>query len=86
MFTIWQFISADQLAAAFETHLNSYGKLDVCINNAGIMENTRFWDDTSDNGTGAWRKVVDINLTATIDGTRLAVSALFQFQDIVCST
>jgi NAD(P)-dependent dehydrogenase (short-subunit alcohol dehydrogenase family) len=67
-------VTTEQLAAAFKAHLDTYGKLDICINNAGIMEKSRFWDDASETGSGAWRKVVDINLTATIDGTRLAVS------------
>ncbi|GAQ80953.1 ARP protein [Klebsormidium nitens] len=68
----------EQLVAAFKAHLSTYGKLDICINNAGIMENTRFLDDASENGAGAWRKVVDINLTATIDGTRLALRAMLE--------
>lgn len=73
-----QFVRCDvsipsELSAAFEAHVNKYGRIDVCINNAGIGEKEWFLKDASNNGNGHWRKVVDVDLMAVIDGTRLAV-------------
>lgn len=60
-----------ELSAAFAQHLNVFGRLDICINNAGVVEKGPFYEDTVD-----WRKVMDVNLTAVIEGTRLAVQAM----------
>ena len=57
-----------ELTSAFAQHQSVFGRLDICINNAGVVEKGRFYEDTVD-----WRKVMDINLTAVIEGTRLAV-------------
>ncbi|WVZ65206.1 hypothetical protein U9M48_014612 [Paspalum notatum var. saurae] len=62
---------ADNLAAAFEKHVQTYGGLDICINCAGIGNKTLVYDDTSD-GSRTWRHAVDVNLVAVIDGTRIA--------------
>lgn len=59
--------SAD-LAAAFAATLNRYGRLDIVANVAGIGHGDLFADEPGD-----WRQVIDIDLTAVIDGTRLAV-------------
>eukprot|EP00271_Cylindrocystis_brebissonii_P011675 TRINITY_DN29580_c0_g1_i1.p1 TRINITY_DN29580_c0_g1~~TRINITY_DN29580_c0_g1_i1.p1 ORF type:complete len:659 (-),score=121.71 TRINITY_DN29580_c0_g1_i1:431-2407(-) len=66
----------EELHHAFSEHMRTFGRLDVCVNNAGIGEKVWFAEDDSANGTGHWRKVVDINLLAVIDGTRLAVLAM----------
>ncbi|KAL2613698.1 hypothetical protein R1flu_025390 [Riccia fluitans] len=63
----------EQLFKAFEQHERTYGRLDVCINNAGIAEAEPFDSDLSADGSGKWRKIVNVNLSAVIDGTRLAV-------------
>eukprot|EP00897_Mesotaenium_endlicherianum_P000339 jgi/Mesen1/10305/ME000079S09725 len=62
----------DELAGAFRQHMRAFGRLDVCMNNAGIGEREWFVQDVSEDGAGEWRKVIDINLVAVIDGTRLA--------------
>lgn len=68
----------EEIALAFQQHKDSFGRLDICINNAGISERGQFAKDYSKNGTGAWRTVVDVNLIAVIDCTRLAVQAMIE--------
>ncbi|ONM55482.1 ARP protein (REF) [Zea mays] len=63
--------NADNLAACFEKHVQTYNGLDICINCAGIANKTLVYDDTSD-GTRTWRHAVNVNLVAVIDGTRIA--------------
>lgn len=60
------------LAAVFEKHFLTYGGLDICINSAGIGNPIPFQKDQTD-GTRSWRHTVNVNLTAVIDCTRLAV-------------
>jgi NAD(P)-dependent dehydrogenase (short-subunit alcohol dehydrogenase family) len=57
------------LAAAFRTVLDRFGRLDIVTNIAGIGESGELFADESDD----WRRVIDIDLTAVIDATRLAV-------------
>ncbi|CAI5495651.1 unnamed protein product [Closterium sp. Naga37s-1] len=64
------------LARAFASHMQWCGRLDVCLNNAGIGERDWFLKDTSGDGKGSWRHVLDVNLRAVVDGTRLAVHAM----------
>lgn len=60
---------SDELGAAFARHQEVFGKLDTCINNAGIVGGPQpFYEDEG------WRKVVNIDLVALIDGTSKAVS------------
>ncbi|KAL3679178.1 hypothetical protein R1sor_022134 [Riccia sorocarpa] len=66
----------EQLFKAFEQHERTYGRLEVCINNAGIGGIEQFDRDLSSNGRGKWRKMLDVNLSAVIDGTRLAVQIM----------
>jgi NAD(P)-dependent dehydrogenase (short-subunit alcohol dehydrogenase family) len=51
----------------------TYGGLDICINCAGIANQTLVYDDISD-GIRTWRHAINVNLVAVIDGTRIAVS------------
>ncbi|KAJ3043907.1 hypothetical protein HDV00_003946 [Rhizophlyctis rosea] len=60
----------EDILRLFETAKQRFGKFDIVVNNAGIAENKHFADDHED----AWIKVVDINLTAVILGTRIAIS------------
>ncbi|KAF8975047.1 hypothetical protein BGZ46_009482 [Entomortierella lignicola] len=62
----------DQIAGLFEAANKHFGGVDIIINNAGIAENKPLWLDT----TGNWKKVIDIDLSAVIEGTRLGVEAL----------
>ena len=60
------------MAAAFEKHVETYGGLDICINSAGIGNPVPFYKDQTD-GASSWRKVLDVNLVAVVDCTRIAV-------------
>ncbi|XP_058190258.1 uncharacterized protein LOC131307651 [Rhododendron vialii] len=64
-----------ELSAAFETHLATYGGLDICINSAGIANPVPFYNDQSD-GSRSWRYTMDVNLIAVIECTRLAVQSM----------
>jgi 15-hydroxyprostaglandin dehydrogenase (NAD) len=59
------------LAAAFDSTLDRFGRLDIVANVAGVGDDDLFADDP-----GNWRRVIDIDLTAVIDSTRLAVRAM----------
>ena len=61
----------DALAAVFNHAVARFGRLDIVANVAGIGDSDLFVDDP-----GPWRRVIDIDLTAVIDGTRLAVRAM----------
>lgn len=58
----------EDLAGAFACAVEHFGRFDVAFNNAGIGGEDLFADDPGD-----WAKVVDIDLTAVIDATRIAV-------------
>lgn len=75
-FALCDVSNAEQLAAAFAAHARAYGRLDACVNNAGIGDREWFIDDASSDGRGFWRKVVAVDLVAVIDGTRLAIRAM----------
>ena len=59
------------LAAAVGAAVERFGRLDIAANIAGVGDGDLFADDP-----GAWRRVIDIDLTALIDSTRLAVRAM----------
>jgi NAD(P)-dependent dehydrogenase (short-subunit alcohol dehydrogenase family) len=58
----------NDLAAAFTLAMAHFGRFDIAFNNAGIGGEDLFADDA-----GAWARIIDIDLTAVIDATRLAV-------------
>ncbi|XP_006346421.1 uncharacterized protein [Solanum tuberosum] len=79
-FPVVMFIRCDvsntgELKAAFEKHFVTYGGLDICINSAGIGDIVPFHNDRTD-GSKSWRHVVNVNLVAVIDCTRLAIQAM----------
>ncbi|KAK4740015.1 hypothetical protein R3W88_003712 [Solanum pinnatisectum] len=79
-FPVVMFIRCDvsntgELKAAFEKHSGTYGGLDICINSAGIGDIVPFHNDRTD-GSKSWRHVVNVNLVAVIDCTRLAIQAM----------
>lgn len=59
---------SEDLAGAFAFAVERFGSFDIAFNNAGIGGEELFGDET-----GAWARVVDINLTAVIDATRIEV-------------
>ncbi|KAI8532824.1 hypothetical protein RHMOL_Rhmol11G0244600 [Rhododendron molle] len=75
MFVRCDVTNTRELSAAFETHLATYGGLDICINNAGIANPVPFYNDQSD-GSRSWRYAMDVNLIAVIECTRLAVQSM----------
>jgi 15-hydroxyprostaglandin dehydrogenase (NAD) len=60
--------NTEELASAFGLATERFGRLDIAFNNAGIGGEDLFADDAGD-----WKRVVDIDLVAVIDATRLAV-------------
>lgn len=58
----------EDLAGAFATALERFGRFDIAFNNAGIGGEDLFGDEP-----GAWERIVDIDLTAVINATRIAV-------------
>ncbi|KAF9435493.1 hypothetical protein BGZ76_006178 [Entomortierella beljakovae] len=62
----------DELASLFEAANKHFGGVDIIINNAGIAEKCPVWEDEA----GIWKKVIDIDLSAVIEGTRLGIQAL----------
>jgi len=69
-FAVWMFVlhfPSEELAAAYARHQDVFGRLHICINNAGVLSVKPFYEDAD------WRKMIDVNLTAVIDGTSKAV-------------
>jgi len=58
----------EDLGSAFDWAVEHLGSFDIAINNAGISGEDLFADEP-----GHWRRIIDIDLTAVIDATRLAV-------------
>ncbi|KAG0060138.1 hypothetical protein BGZ90_004143, partial [Linnemannia elongata] len=63
----------DQQAALFTAAKTHFGRVDIIANNAGIAENAPLWEDEK----GVWKKVIDIDLSAVVEGTRLGIEALY---------
>lgn len=61
----------EDLDGAFAKAVAHFGQLDIAFNNAGISGEDLFADDPGD-----WTRIIDIDLTAVIDATRLAVRAM----------
>jgi NAD(P)-dependent dehydrogenase (short-subunit alcohol dehydrogenase family) len=59
------------LAAAVDSAVERFGRLGIVANIAGIGDGDLFAGDPGD-----WRRVIDVNLTALIESTRLAVRAM----------
>ncbi|KAG0088956.1 hypothetical protein BGZ93_002429 [Podila epicladia] len=61
-----------QQAAMFTAAETHFGGVDIIANNAGIVERAPLWEDN----TSMWKKVLDIDLLAVVEGTRLGVQYL----------
>jgi 15-hydroxyprostaglandin dehydrogenase (NAD) len=59
------------LVKAFEHTVDSFSRLDIVFNNAGIGGADLFGDKSDD-----WMRVIDIDLTAVINATRIAVQTM----------
>jgi len=68
-------VVTSDLPSLFAFAVRTFGRIDVVVNNAGIAEPGAFLSDTIN--MNAIKRVVDINLTAVVEGTRLAIR---QFQ------
>lgn len=66
--------SADDWTAAVETALNSFGKLNVLVNNAGIVQVGPL--KTLD--VARWQKVLDVNLTGPMLGTKAVIGPMIE--------
>ncbi|KAF9164412.1 hypothetical protein DFQ26_001458 [Actinomortierella ambigua] len=55
--------------ALFEAAEKHFGRVDIVINNAGIAERQPLWEDQA----GFWKKIIDIDLSAVVEGTRLGL-------------
>jgi NAD(P)-dependent dehydrogenase (short-subunit alcohol dehydrogenase family) len=55
---------------AFQRHIQRWGRLDIAVLNAGIGESADLVASSSDD---AWRRCLDVNLSAVVFGVRLAV-------------
>ena len=64
--------SADEWAAAVETALSSFGKLNVLVNNAGIVQLGPL--KTLD--VARWQQVLDVNLTGPMLGTKSVIQPM----------
>jgi 15-hydroxyprostaglandin dehydrogenase (NAD) len=58
----------EDLGSAFDWAVEHFGRFDIAFNNAGISGEDLFADEP-----GHWARIIDIDLTAVIDATRLAV-------------
>src|SRR5262245_19629360 len=58
----------EDLTKAFACAVEQYGRLAIAFNNAGISGEDLFADDPGD-----WVRVIEVDLTAVIEATRLAV-------------
>lgn len=75
MFICCDVSNTRDLTNVFKKHLETYGGLDICINNAGIVSPTSFHMDQSD-GTRSWKHAINVNLVAVVDCTRLAIQTM----------
>ena len=58
----------DAVGSAFDWAVEHFGQFDIAFNNAGVSSEDLFADEP-----GHWARIIDIDLTAVIDATRLAV-------------
>lgn len=73
--------NSESVKSLFDTITTTFGKLDVLVNNAGIMD--RF-DPVGALDENLWNKVIAVNLTAPFLLSKLAVSNMLENQTSGC--
>jgi NAD(P)-dependent dehydrogenase (short-subunit alcohol dehydrogenase family) len=79
----------EQLAAAFEFARSQEGSFQILCNNAGIATMPPFLGELFGmpaGPRGAWRTVVDVNLSGVIAGTELGVLAMRETGGVIINT
>ncbi|KNE64479.1 hypothetical protein AMAG_09495 [Allomyces macrogynus ATCC 38327] len=71
----------EDLRAAFELTIETFGRVDVVVNNAGVSDG-RFDEDVE----MKWKRVLDIDLVAVIVGTQLALQYMAPHGGVVVNT
>ncbi|HEY8173705.1 MAG TPA: SDR family oxidoreductase, partial [Dehalococcoidia bacterium] len=64
---------SSDLDRMFDAAKNTFGGFDILYNNAGITTGNPRWPDCSED---QWRKTVEVDLNAVIEGTRKAIPLL----------
>lgn len=64
---------AEQAEAIVQKALDEFGRIDVLVNNAGVMDQNEAIGDVDD---ATWNRVLGINLTGTMFMTRAAVRSM----------
>ena len=60
--------SLESVRAAFQTVVDTYGRIDILVNNAGVSESTPFLSYTEE----TFDKVMDLNVKGVFNATRIA--------------
>jgi len=66
---------ASAMVSSFEDIVKTHGKLDVLVNNAGIMDK---FDPVGELDSELWDRVLAVNLTAPVMLTKLAVNHMLE--------
>ncbi|MCJ8186121.1 SDR family oxidoreductase [Lactiplantibacillus pentosus] len=64
--------SIEQVEALAQTALDAYGRIDVWINNAGLMPHSEFIKDKVND----WTRMIDVNLRGVLYGIHAALSTM----------
>ena len=73
IFALCNVTKTEDLTRTFASAVETFGRLDIAFNNAGIGGEDLFADEQ-----GAWKRVIDVDLTAVIDATRISVRQMKQ--------
>ncbi len=72
----------DEVKNAFEMVKNSFGKIDILINNAGISSHTKLLDFTEDE----YDKISDVNIKGVFVCSKVAVHYLSETKGVILNT
>lgn len=71
-FTVFDVADTDAGAAAIDTILDRYGRLDILVNNVGLRDRRGIWDVDLD----SFRDILHTNLVAPFEMARIAAKAM----------